>query len=153
MTWIKRIPIHPFLLGLYPICALIAHNVDQIHLRETLRSLGVAIIGLFVWWLVLRWIIRDTHKAALLCTVTALLFFSYGHIYAYLERLFLFGIQIGRHRHLMPIWICLFVLIVWGTAVRLRDSTFLTAVLNVTAVVAVVFPPEHPGVTLVSFRL
>ena len=59
MTWIKRIPIHPVLLGLYPIFALIAHNVDQIHLRETLRSLGVAILGLIVWWLVLRWIIRD----------------------------------------------------------------------------------------------
>ncbi len=145
MTWIKRIPIHPFLLGLYPVFALIAYNVSQIKLSDTLRSLGVSIIGLLVWWLILRLIIRDTRKAALACTLSALLFFSYGHAYAYLERLSIFGAQIGRHRYLLPIWLGLLAIGIWWVAIKLRDVSSLTMALNVTSVIAIVFPLVQIG--------
>jgi hypothetical protein len=145
MTRIKRIPFHPFLLGLYPVFALIAHNVSQINLSDTLRALGASIIGLLVWWLILRLIVRDIRKAALACTLSALLFFSYGHVYAYLERLSIFGAQIGRHRYLLPIWLGSFVLVIWWVAVKLRDVTTLTTTLNVASVIAVVFPLVQIG--------
>ena len=99
-----RFPFHPFLLGLYPGIALLAFNVQEIRFSEGLRSLFVSLAGACVLLLVLRLLIRDWNQAALVCSLSLVLFFSYGHIYSFLKQVDLFGMLLGRHRLLLPVW-------------------------------------------------
>ena len=41
----KRIPIHPFAFSIFPILALLVHNITEVAPRITLRSVIISIIA------------------------------------------------------------------------------------------------------------
>ena len=83
----KSIPIHPFLFAIYPVLFLYAQNMDLTPLTEALRPMALA-AGLAIPLFVVLWaVLKDGARAGLLVTLTALLFFSYGHFVDVLEGL------------------------------------------------------------------
>jgi hypothetical protein len=132
--------IHPFLLAIYPITALLASNIHEIPIEEALRAyilaIGLALILLLLYWIILR----DLQKAGLMASITGLLFFSYGHVYNLFRGLELFGVLIGRHRFQILIWLLLLLVSVYFIGYRLRQTSYLTQALNIAAVAALVFP-------------
>ncbi len=132
--------------------ALLAHNITQVRPNDAVRSLAVSIVGTVILLLVLKLLLRDWQKGALVCTLAVGLFFSYGHIYDLLRHAEGLAAVIGRHRYLLPIWFLSFGIGLWWIWKRLRVGTLITLALNVTAVVAVVFPTIRIAVFETRFQ-
>jgi hypothetical protein len=133
-------PWHPLLWGIFPVLALFANNVAEIKLTDAMRSLTVALCVAFMLFLILRFITREWHRAAAISVLLLLAFFSYGHLYLFLEGLSPAGLNVGRHRILVPIYLAVFGIAVWWIAWRTGDLRVLTQALNVAAVTAVLLP-------------
>jgi hypothetical protein len=135
---LRKLPIHPLLISLYPALALLAANADQVLPREGVRVLmGSLLLGAAVYlvsWLLLRRI--DT--AALFASSVLLLAFSYGRIYDGLKDLGLSGTTLVRHRFLLPAMAMLVVAIF--LFLRRQKATVTTPYLNFAAAVACALP-------------
>ncbi|RJP27564.1 MAG: hypothetical protein C4527_13310 [Candidatus Omnitrophota bacterium] len=97
----KRVyfPIHPFLLSVYFILYVYAHNVTEIDFVRILpylfASLGLAVIAVAGSYV----LFRDIIKAAILASVLIFLFFSFGHLYDWIDNYYWGTIKIGRRRY------------------------------------------------------
>ncbi|MFQ5852425.1 MAG: hypothetical protein ACE5JU_17820 [Candidatus Binatia bacterium] len=128
----KPFVIHPLLFGIYPIVFLYAHNVDALRVLSTLRPLALTLLGVVILLLLLQSILRDRHKAGIICSSGFLLFFSYQHIYDFLQ------VVSVRHHVLLPGLgiISLFAIIM---VIRTRRPLhLLTRVSNVVALFLVI---------------
>jgi hypothetical protein len=133
-------PWHPLLWGIFPALALFANNVAEIKLTEAMRSLIVALCVAFTLLLILRFITREWHRAAAISFLILLAFFSYGHLYLFLEGISPAGLNVGRHRILVPIYLAVFGMAVWWIAQRKGNLRVLTQALNIAAVIVVLLP-------------
>jgi len=111
----KRILIvHPLLFAIYPVLALLAHNISQVPLAEAVRPLITVVLGSGILLLWLRYALKNWHKAGLITSALVLWFFSYAHIYNLLKASDLDLISaIGRHRYLLPISVALLAGVSW----------------------------------------
>ena len=147
----KSIPIHPFLLAIYPILFLYAQNVGLAPLSEALKPMALA-AGFAVLLFAILWaVLRDGARAGLLVSLTALLFFSYGHIVDVLEGFqpTVGGSTIGPDVVLLPGWAVFLGIGVWFVIKTESKMETLTSLLNVVAVVLVLFSLG----TIVSYEL
>jgi len=102
----KSVPVHPFLLAVYPILFLYAQNIDLTPLGDVMAPLAIALCSTLLLYVALYAVIRDAAKVGLLVSACALLFFSYGHVVDALEAL---GLDMGDSIiqpgfFLLPIW-------------------------------------------------
>jgi hypothetical protein len=132
---IKRFPGHPFLFGVYPILALYALNIDQVQAAVIWRSLLVSLLAVSILQLILWGLIKDFHRAALLNTLSLILFFSYGHVYSLLK-----PVALGRHRFLLPLWLLIFLILAWWILKRMRNPQKVSLLLNGIGLAALAFP-------------
>jgi hypothetical protein len=140
MKFLRGFPLHPILLGLYPVLALLAHNVGQVRPNEAVRALVVSFVGTIACLLIMRLFLKDWRKAALGCTLLVILFFSYGHIYEIVRQLQSLGPVIGRHRYLFPLWLGIFGLGMWWIVKRIHDVNSITLALNVASIATLILP-------------
>ena len=91
--------LHPFLLALHPVLALLAVNAFEIQLEDGLRALAAALFFATVITFLARLPAADWQRAGLLASLWLVLFFAYGHLYNLAGETL-----IGRHRILLPIW-------------------------------------------------
>ncbi|HZD55434.1 MAG TPA: hypothetical protein VE136_01825 [Anaerolineales bacterium] len=145
MNRIKSRILHPFLFGIYPILMLSAFNIEGMQASTALRSLLLSLAGTTVLLLSGRLLARDWHKAALITSLIIVLFYSYGHVYNFLESISPSGIQIGRHRFLAPLWTGLFLVGFWWITSKARDLRPMTQSLNVIAGIILLFPLGQIG--------
>jgi hypothetical protein len=141
----RQIILHPFLFGIYPVIALLAYNIEEIQAQAALRSLLIAFLGTVVLFTLLKLWLRDWHKAAFVSSLFLGLFFSYGHIYNFLETTPILGITFGRHRLLGPLWLGLFILGFWWAVRKAGDLQQVSRYLNIIAVLLLVFPLSQLG--------
>jgi hypothetical protein len=128
--------LHPLLFAIYPVLALLASNISQVKPSAALRPLGVAVAAAFVTWGITFYFSRDLRRSALLVSWWLVLFFSYGHVYNFLEQ----NSALGRHRLLLPIWILLAAAGSWWLVKKLKDFAYATLALNGIGLVLLVFP-------------
>ena len=86
-TTIKRtlgrcfsLPWYPIAFGMYPVLALLAQNIGQVKVEVIWRPLMVCVGFTVVLFVVLRSLLREWNRAAFLCSLWIVLFFSYGHV-------------------------------------------------------------------------
>jgi hypothetical protein len=80
MMRMLKLPIHPFLFGLYPILHLLAQNIAFIPFTDALRSMGFTVAFALFFLMGFRLILKDWQKAGWICTILTFLFFSFGHV-------------------------------------------------------------------------
>lgn len=140
MSRLKRLVLHPLIFSVYPVLALLAHNLGESRLSVGVRPSIVSIVGAaFVLLITYLWL-KDWRRSAILATFAIVIFFSYGHVYHYLEQYQVLGINIGRHRILLPILAILFIIGIWWIVKRLSNLQLVTEVLNIIALAALIFP-------------
>ena len=116
------VPWYPFAISAYPVLKLLAANAGQVGLDAVVRPLLASVLFGGLLFFILRLFLRRGHRAAFLTALWLALFFSYGHIYIYLDEKYpdsnyTLWLAIG--------WIALFLLtLVWITRPRL---TFVSA--------------------------
>jgi hypothetical protein len=141
-------PLHTLLFGVYPVLSLLAANIQESPLdlgwRALLLSalLAAALLGLAWLWL------RDWPRAGLVASVALAALLIYGQLYNALK-LIPGGELVARHRFLAPVWLLAAGAAIWWLATRLRKATEATRVLNVIALLLIVFP----AFTIASFAV
>ena len=139
-------PWHVFLFAVFPVLSLLANNTGQVDYSVAVRPLLLSLVISALLLFAARWLQRDWQKAGALVTVLNILFFSYGHAYAYFEDAQIAGLLVGRHRVLGVLWLGALILsVLW--IVKRKELRTLTTSLNVITLGLLVLPVY----TLVSF--
>jgi hypothetical protein len=128
------------LYAAYPVIALLAHNLGESRLSVGYRSLILSIVGTACFLLIFTLFFRNRHKAAILCTIVVILFFSYGQIYAVLEQGIGFGINLGRHRILLPFYGAILILGFLWVVKRIKNPEQISEVMNIIGIFTLVIP-------------
>ena len=131
------IPLHPFIFAIYFVLSLLGLNISQLYLKETFRSLIFVLAFTGLVFLLMRLVFKEWQRGALAASLLLLLFFSYGHVYNFLEKTIP---ALGRHRLLLPVWMLLAVIGIWLIAKRIKNPFPITRILNIIALIALVFP-------------
>jgi hypothetical protein len=129
---------YPLILVVYAVLALFAHNILFVEPRNVLRPLVISLVGTAAFLVILRRLVKDPYKAALICALGVVLFFSYGHVYALLKGTDLSSIS--RHRIILPLWILLFGSGTWWIQKKLRDAARTSETLSLISLLLVIFP-------------
>ena len=140
MRIIKHYPFHPILFTAYPILVLYVHNYDQVVRNAFARSLVFSLLGISLIMAVTWLILRNVHKAALISSGIAILFFSYGHFYSAFREVGTAGLMLSRHRYLMPIWIAMLVLWTYFVVRKMGSAEKITSGFNLVAIFLVILP-------------
>jgi len=146
----KTFIIHPFLFAIFPILFLYSHNIGQlsmISLSEILIPIGITLgftaIAVLFFWLILK---KDCKKAGIIVAIFLVLFFSYGRVYDPIKGLKIGNFIIGGHRYLLVVWLILFILGTYFTIRIKKDLRNFSNILNVIAVVLVLFSLANIGI-------
>ena len=137
------------LLAVYPVLALYAVNIKEVLSSAIWRPLLLSIAVTILLFLILRIILGDWHKAALIASLILLVFFTYGRIYDYLRTTHLADINIVRHRYLALFFCILLALISWWILRNNRDYKPVTTVLNIITIVLVLLM----GIQITSYQI
>jgi hypothetical protein len=137
MSLSRPLILHPFLLAVYSVLVLYAHNIGEMFLQDILL-LGGIVVAVAVLLFGLLWLIlRDARKGGVATTALLLVLLFYEHIYRALHELFDFQI---RHRVVFPVLVLFLsgaVLMLMRREARLRSAT---VVLNWMTAVLVLMP-------------
>lgn len=152
MSKIKQFPFHPWLFAAYPIVALLAVNIDQIKSTAALRSLLITLAAAVVVWVLLNLICKDWRRAALLVSLYFILFFSYGHVYHFLETQSILGMAFGRHRLLIVVWLLLAIGGTWASVRKTRELKKVTQALNLIGLVLIAMPMASMLIYTIRFN-
>ena len=149
----RKTPIlHPFFFAAYPALAFLAHNIEQTEISSALRPLAAALACAAILFILLKAIYHDNHRAGVLTSVTLGLFFTYGHVYNFVEGVSLLGITIGRHRLLAPLWLALAGFSLWwGFQPRPNLQAF-SKRLNIIALITLIIPLGQIAADQLSLR-
>jgi hypothetical protein len=146
----KPLVIHPFLLALFPIVFLYAHNIEMVLVYEILlpavATLGFTLLSI----LLLRMVLGEVRKAGMIVSVFWVLFFSYSRAFVIVE-IFLESRLGGNSGDALLLlgWAILFGLYVYLT-IKTADPGNWTKILNVVAVSVIAIPLV--GVGAYEFR-
>lgn len=124
----------PLFTAIYPILAVYYVNVQLLKTSEVIRSLIVVLIAFGIFLLGSRLILKNWMRSGFLTFFSAVLFFSYGHVYNLIDQL-----PLGRHLFMLPFWGMLFllgVLAIWKKEKQLKK---LIPYLNLITAFLVVF--------------
>jgi hypothetical protein len=133
-------------LGIYPAVGLVGVNISQMVLSAGMRSVLVAVLFSIAVYALFCWRVKDENRAALLCAWFMLFFFAYGHVYGFLEGVKIFGLVVGRHRFLFPLWLAVFGVGGWWVLKRARRLEAFSRVLNMVSIILLVIPVIQIGV-------
>lgn len=138
--WLENAPLHPFLLAGYPAFALLATNLGQVRPGIAARALALSLAAAGAALLLLRWVMREWQRPALLVSWGLLLFYSYGHLYNALRPILFMGTHLGRHRFLLPVGAALALAGSWWILRRPVAPSWLTGALNLGLAAAILLP-------------
>ena len=147
MSLLRRFPFHPFLLAIYSSLALLAVNIREVNASVVIRPLLFSLALALVLLGILRLAYKHWQQAALAATLILVLFFTYGHLYEFLKAHPVFGMQLGRYRLLVPVYLVLLGLGLWWVTRRpgRRNLPQLTFSLNILAAFLLLFPLVQMG--------
>ena len=105
----KTIVLHPILFAIFPISFLFSINLHTLVLENILIPLSLVLAVTVLLWILLRYIFKSTEKSGLLVSVYLALFFTYGHIFYFIDGSEIGGFEIGRHRFLLITYVAVFI--------------------------------------------
>lgn len=129
----SRIPLYPFLIGLYPVLSLTAENIWEISPLDAVRPAVVFFLGSMILLGTFRLAFKDWQKASLAFSLFAFLFFCYGYQYDVLQGVQIVGISVGKHRLLLPIAGLLLGIGCWWIARKLAHPERLLPIFTIAA--------------------
>ena len=99
---------HPFLIAFFPIIAVYSVNIGLIQLEQFILTTLLIVGSAFLFFLCLKRILKNRKKAALIVTLSFIIFFSFGHVYNMLNQISIDDVDLGSNRILLPIFTILF---------------------------------------------
>ncbi len=119
--------LHPFLMAVYPILFLLSNNISQINPNQALRPLTISLVVASTLAILLGLAARNIRQGAFSVTLFLTLFFTYGHVFRWLEENMP---SIASHLLLGSLWLALLVLGLWAKY-KISNVGMATAYLNI----------------------
>ena len=151
ISTLLKIPWHVFLISIYPVLTLYAQNVTEIQVSYIWRPLFASLGGALLILLVFMLFFKNWYLAAAITSILVIMFFAYGHAYIGLKDI-PFAVPFARHRLLMPLWAVLLGFGIWLVIRRLQQPEKATPVLNMVAIIALLFPLVQVGTYFVRLH-
>jgi hypothetical protein len=142
MKFLKRVPLHPFIMGMFPVISLFAHNQSQLEPGAPWRSLGIVLGGTAIVFCLLRWVIGDWTRSGFITTYASVLFFVYGPIKnaMLLYNIHLASINLGKGVYFLPLWIIVLALGIWLMVVKIPPGATSLLIINCIALSTLILP-------------
>ena len=137
-----RIVLYPVLLVLLPVASLLSTNIESIAIRHSLRAGIIAVVGVVFLLLILKRAFGDWHRAGIVTSAFALLFFTYGYIQDFVVAPFvqMNPEPIARHMPLVTVLVMLLAVLTWSVSRTRINLQSISSFLTVVAVGALVLP-------------
>ncbi|HUV37065.1 MAG TPA: hypothetical protein VMX58_09025 [Patescibacteria group bacterium] len=148
---LKSIPaLHPYFLAVCPILFLFSRNIGEVRYGAIVIPVAVVLAASFLILSILKKLIRNSEKAAILTSAGILMFFLYGPLFdRTIAGLTIGGYVIGRNRVFFLLWCILGLLIAWAIIRTRRNLKAITTFLNATSFILIAISL----VSIVSFEL
>jgi hypothetical protein len=137
---IKNIPFYPFFFAVFPILALLAHNIKEVDVQVAIRPVALSLLATLGIFLLARLALHSWAKAALVTGLFLALFFSYGHLYYLIRDIPSIGIRLARHRYFIPVYVVLTLASVAWIWRKVKHPQGITPALNLITLLLLVFP-------------
>ena len=125
-------PIHVALLGVWPILFLAADNLGEVELGDVVVPFVAGLAVALAAFAIVRLVVRDSRKAALIVSVGLLSFYLFGHAVNAAK-----PVRILNETRLLLVWLGLTALAVIVLLRTRRDLSSLTVFANAVALVLV----------------
>lgn len=145
MNRLQTLVLHPFLLAIYPILALLAYNIQEVYPTAALRSLLVALAAAAILLTAGRWIFGSWAKAGIWVSVFLVIFFAYGQLYLILKTNPVLYPIIGRHRVLVAVGLVILSGLAWFLLKRVKQTALATQAFNLIAILLLILPLYQLG--------
>jgi hypothetical protein len=147
LACVAHFPWYPIVFSAYPVLALLSVNFDQLDPAYAFRPLLIFVSSALALFLLLKALLRDWHRAAFISFLITLLFSSYGHVVALVEK------NLGMPNpgmFLLPVWMILFCLTLWLSTRPSLPFQKMTVYLNTFSLVLLAFPVYQIGYFLIA---
>jgi uncharacterized membrane protein YozB (DUF420 family) len=145
MSRLQKYPFHPLFLAIYPVLALLAVNIHEVSSSVIWRPLAVVLVATIILFVVIRLLLHEWHKAALVTSFGLVLFFTYGRLYDLLKTTSLVETGIIRHRYLIVLFLALWIAAIWIILKHIRNVRSVTGILNLVSLILVLLPLVQIG--------
>ena len=125
-----KVPIYPFLLGAYPVLALLLYNLSEVRMSAAVRPVLVIVLAALVIFFLSHFFYHNWHRAAFATFCFVLLFFTYGHVYNLLGK---YLPALPRFPWLLILWLALGGLGLFWAARKKNTFEKTTQVLNIVS--------------------
>jgi hypothetical protein len=142
MKILRRVHLHPFLIGIFPVFSLFAYNQSQLEAGAPWRSLAVILAGTAIVFVLLRWIIGDWTRAGFITTLASFLFFIYGpiKIFISLKNSHFASLNQGIGHFLLPILLIVLVAGIWLLLRKIPHGETSLLIFNGIAIATLILP-------------
>jgi hypothetical protein len=97
----QTFPIHVIFLAIFPVIFLFSENMHEFVPTDIIIPLLIIIPISLIVFFILKLILKDSNKAALIVSIGLVLFFTYGHFYNIIKGFTILDEDIGRHRYII----------------------------------------------------
>ena len=129
----KHLIIFPFLLAFFPSWILILKNYDELIFQDILISLAIVSVSIIIW-IVIRKIIKNGNKAALITGVGVVFFFYFGYVQDALKGILVSNIPVNKTSILVPISIIIFII---STIYFIKSKNNFESIIKIANVVSI----------------
>ena len=134
----KRRIFHPFLVAVFPILLIYSQNIGRVNFEDLILPIILVLIFSVGLYYILKIILKNPFKSALIVTIILILLFSYGHIYYLLNDASIDGFDIGRNRYLIPAFGLVLGISIFFTIRSGRVFDNATSIINVISIVLII---------------
>ena len=136
MKKLSNLLLYPFLFSVYPFVSLLGSNIREVQLAETWHMFAFSLLFGTLVLLIAKAFVKNWNIAGVITAIVTVSFFSYGHVYDILGN----AGQLGHHRILLPFYLILTGLGIFGVLKGSTKAIHSTPMLNLIGVVLVVMP-------------
>lgn len=140
MKVLRKIPFYPVLFAGFCVLALMAHNIHEIALHDMWPSLFYSLLFGATVFGVIRSLVRDWHRAALLAFALLFAFFTYGQAYDLLQNVTIGNVYIFRHRALLLLYGLALTIATYWTLRKVEKPAVPTYWLNLLSIYLLIYP-------------
>jgi len=130
----KRSIVHPLLFALVPVIFLFSNNIHEVTFIDFLLPSLIILFSVFLIWVFFSIISKNKIKSALALSLSIFLFFSYGHIFNFLNSSIEYGLDPSHHKYLLGLLFLPFLIGVIYLIKTNRKFDNLTIIVNVIAI-------------------
>ena len=135
----NTLPLHPFLIAIYPVLFLYSENIRQLSVSVVLVPLVFFGVSALILLLIGKRFLGNSERAALCVSIFFVWLFSYSVVRSTIA-FEIAGMQLYRHMYFILIWTAVLLISLLLAVKVLLDYVKISKVLNIFAVLLILFP-------------